>query len=194
MKNRNVIVLLCGVIFTAACSSPSVGGKSWSEFTAKSFRDLDPKTALSDSGIPLLVSDVYEKKWGAPERSASSAGFYKLNYENSSGPFDRLVIYGSKKAFPKLATAPPLLVADVTGNSSAAIKRPQSFRTTMIAGQKVNWFQESASGGADGAYFSTTGFALKDASGKIGYYRLVIETGDDNPGIGVRFGSVNLKR
>lgn len=64
-----------------------------------------------------------------------------------------------------------------------------------MAGRKVRWYQESLSGGADGAYYSTEGFALTDGQGRTGYYRMVVESGNNaDAEVSRRFSTAQLRR
>jgi hypothetical protein len=117
------------------------------------------------------------------------------NLQTIAQPFDRLAIYGSPKPFPVLSKAPPFAKDEEVNGELTAVDYDQEFRTTTINGQPVRWFKECGSGGADGAYYSTTGFSVTDDFGKTGYYRLVVEGGDDMEAeVARRFSSVQLTR
>lgn len=162
-----------------ACSdSTNPGGEEWSEFNSNLYRIVEPADSLVKVKIPVLHSPSYEAKWGKPKIQVSAMGDYELSYANPAQPFDRLVIFGSVKPYPKLDKAPEVSGEKMVKGELTGVTYPQDFRTAVIGGQSVKWFQESTSGGADGAYFSTEGFALKDAFGKTGYYRMVVEAGD----------------
>jgi len=129
--------------------------------------------------IPILKVPSFEAKWGAPSVRVSRSGNYELNYANPDQPFDRVAVHASEKPFPTFKTVPKVNGERMVNDELTAVKVPQKFRTVVIEGKTVKWFQEALSGGADGAYYMTEGFSLTDASGKTGYYRLVVESGDN---------------
>ena len=185
--------LVAGFLIPSCSSSDS--GTAWHDFTSKTYEGLTEASTLGETAIPALTSPQYQKMWGQPKVRKSRSGVYELNYANPAQPFDRLAIYGSPKPFPALVQAPFYSKDEEVNGELTAIDHTQSFRTTTINGQPVRWFKESGSGGADGAYYSTTGFSLTDSSGRTGHYRLVVEGGDDMEAeVARRFSSVKLAR
>ena len=178
----------------SSCSSSSSGSETeWNQSIGKFNLGLEPAISLANAKPPILHSPTYEEKWGDPKVQITSGGDYELNYTNPSQPFDRLVIQGTTSPFPKLTKAPAVRGEKILNGELVEDLVPQNFRTVIIEGQAVRWFQESTSGGADGAYYSTEGFSLKDSSGKIGYYRLVVEGGNEQDiKISRRFTSVTF--
>lgn len=177
-----------------SCSSSSAGGDTaWGQATGNFYSGLSKVDSLKSAKVPLLRSAAYEMAWGKPEVRMTSAGDYELNYANPAQPFDRLVIQGTTRPFPKLTKAPKLTGEKMVNDELTGFTQAQAFRTVTIAGQTVRWFQETTSGGADGAYYSTEGFALKDSFGNTGYYRLVVEAGNEaDREVAKRFGSVDF--
>lgn len=189
-------IIASGLLIVSCSSTTSASkGADWHDFVSSTYNGLNETASLSSSTIPVLRSPAYESKWGKPKIRQSASGIYELNYANPNQPFDRLAIYGSPKPFPALKSAPYVTKDEMVNGELTAVDYPQSFRTTAINGQAVRWFQESGPGGADGAYYSTTGFSLTDASGKTGYYRLVVEGGDKmDAEVARRFSSVGLTK
>lgn len=178
-----------------SCSSSSPGAESaWSKATGNFYYGLEEAASLEGVKVPVLRSPAYEAKWGKPKIRTTTAGDYELNYANPDQPFDRLAIQGTSRPFPKLTKVPKVSGEKMINDELTGVLIPQEFRTVMIAGQSVRWFQESLSGGADGAYYTTEGFALKDAFGNTGFYRLVAEGGNNaDAEVAKRFGSVKFK-
>ena len=178
MKNLASAFAFGICLFVVSCSSsPSAGDVS----------------ALGIKAIPVLASPTYEKKWGKPKVRVSSSGTYEFTYANPAQPFDRLSIFGAPKPFPALLSAPNFSKDEMINDELTGVNYRQSFRTVTVNGTPVRWFKESGSGGADGAYYSTTGFSVTDSSGKTGHYRLVVEGGDDmEVEVARRFSSVVL--
>lgn len=143
------------------------------------FSSLEPADSLAKVKIPVLRSPAYEAKWGPPKIRISVLGGYELSYANPAQPFDRLVIYGSARPFPVLKKAPDVSGEKMIKGELTGVSHPQRFRSVLVAGQSVKWFQESTSGGADGAYYSTEGFTLKSGFGNPGFYRIVVEGGNE---------------
>lgn len=168
-------------------------GISLSAVSCSSSPSAGDASALGIKAIPLLASPTYEAKWGKPKVRVSSAGTYELNYANPAQPFDRLAIFGAPKPFPVLLAAPDFSKEELVNDELTGVNYPQSFRAVTVNGAPVRWFKESGSGGADGAYYATTGFSVTDSSGKTGHYRLVVEGGDDMEAeVARRFSSVVL--
>lgn len=137
-----------------------------------------PATSL-DVDVPVLTSKGLGKGWKQQWQTVSDDGqSYELRFKHQTAPFEQLVIYGSTKPFPKLANPPVLTKPSMDGlyENDPGIKTPQSWQSTQVMGQTIRWYQEDVSGGADGSYYSTEGFSLTSPDGKMGYYRLVIES------------------
>lgn len=196
MKTLPLATFTAPAILLSSCStstnpSPTNSGADWHDFVGSTYNGLSSSSSLGPTSIPVLGSPSYEANWGKPKVRKSAAGIYELNYANPNQPFDRLVIFGSPKPFPALKSPPFFSKDEMVNGELTAVDYPQSFRTTTIAGKSVRWFQESSSGGADGAYYSTVGFSVTDSSGKTGYYRLVVEGGDNmDAEVARRFSSV----
>lgn len=197
MKTLTLGPILAAGFLLSSCSSSKIdtGGAAWHDSVSQSYDGLTEASSLGTTAVPILTSPQYGQKWGSPKFRKSPTGVYEINYANPAQPFDRLAIYGSQKPFPALTKAPPFAKDEEVNGELTAVDYDQEFRTTTINGQPVRWFKESGSGGADGAYYSTTGFSATDAFGKTGYYRLVVEGGDDmDPEVARRFSSVQLVR
>ncbi len=133
--------------------------------------------------VPLLKSPDLERVWGAPEIERDASGSaYRLTYKDPKRPFTRLMICGMTTPLPSLSSPPLLSGEEMVNDRLTGFRRPQSWKEVMILARKVRWFQESTSGGADGAYYSTECVEMKAANGRIGFYVLQAEAGDDtNP-------------
>ena len=142
-------------------------------------RVLKPGGDLLGVTVPVLRARGLEQVWGAPKIQRDGEGGYCLTYADPKQPFSRLMIHGMAEPLPRLSSPPEVAGEAMRNNTLAGYKREQKWRTAVVAGEKVRWFQESAGGGADGAYFSTEGFPLKGPDGRKGHYRLVAEHGDD---------------
>lgn len=174
------VVAALGSVLLFSCSSNPLGKESeFSKFQSGIYQGLEEADSLKGVKIPILRAPDFEAKWGKPKIRVSESGNYELNYANPSQPFDRLAIYGSVKPFPKLKKVPKVIGEKMIDGELTGVALPQEFRAVKIEGQSVRWFQEALSGGADGAYYSTEGFSLTDASGNTGYYRMVVEAGND---------------
>lgn len=165
----------------------------WDQATGNFYSGLEEVSSLKSAKPPVLRSPAYESKWGKPKVRMTSAGDYELNYANPDQPFDRLAIQGTTRPFPKLTKVPQVSGEKMIDGELTGVMIPQQFRTVTIGGQPVRWFQETTSGGADGAYYTTEGFTMKDVFGNVGYYRLVVESGNNaDAEVAKRFGSVRL--
>lgn len=198
MKMLNSIRVLGAVFafsFVSCANSSSSGEKAWNQFTSNFYGGLEPAKSLEKVKIPILRSPAYEAKWGKPTIRVSFLGDYELNYANPAQPFDRLVIHGSVRPYPRLSSAPDMSGEAMIDGELTGFTKPQKFQSVSVGGQQVKWFQESTSGGADGAYFSTEGFVMKDAFGNAGHYRMVVEAGNESgPEVARRFASARLSR
>lgn len=190
-----VLAAAAACSFVSCSASSSSGEKAWNQFTSNFYGGLEPAKSLDKVKIPILRSPAYEAKWGKPTIRVSFLGDYELNYANPAQPFDRLVIHGSVRPYPKLTSAPDMSGEDMIDGELTGFTKPQKFQTVSVGGQQVRWFQESTSGGADGAYFSTEGFVQKGTFGNAGHYRMVVEAGDDSgPEVARRFASARISR
>ena len=103
------------------------------------------------------------------------------------------MIHGMATPLPRLSRPPLLSGEHMVRDTLTGYGKKQEWREVTILGEEVRWFQESASSGADGAYFSTEGFTLKAPDGRKGYYRLVAEHGDTaTTDVARWFGSVSF--
>lgn len=192
----SICVLAAAACLLLSCSTSSSGSeKAWNQFTSNFYDGLEPANSLDKVKIPILRSPAYGAKWGKPKIRVSFLGDYELNYENPAQPFDRLVIHGSVRPFPKLTKAPDVSGEDLINGELTGVTKSQSFQSVLIEGQTVKWFQESTSGGADGAYFTTEGFMKRGSFGSAGHYRIVVESGDEMEAeVARRFGSAKISR
>ena len=188
------IVGTVAVFSLTSCSSSSPEGRSaWSKATGDFYLGLEEVDTLKSAKPPVLRSPAYEAKLGKPKVRMTAGGDYELNYANPAQPFDRLAIQAISRPFPKLNKVPKVSAEKEINGKLTGVMIPQKFRTVTIEGQQVRWFQESTAGGADGAYYTTEGFSLKDIFGNIGYYRLVMEGGGSGGSeVAKRFASVKL--
>lgn len=191
------VVIAGGLVFSSCATTPSSGsgGEAFSEFQSKRYRVLREADSLAGVKIPILRSPTYREKWGEPKIAISSAGDYSLTYADPDQPFQRLVIHGSVNPYPELAKAPEMSGEIMADGELTGVEFPQQFRSVEIAGKTVKWFQQALSGGADGAYYSTEGFSLRDGSGAIGHYNLIVESGNGaGPEVARRFASARLEK
>jgi hypothetical protein len=185
-----VLPALAIVLLFAGCGG---GVEQWQEATSARYRVLRPGGDLLGVTVPVLRARGLEQVWGAPKIQRDGDGGYCLTYADPDRPFTRLMIHGMAAPLPRLSSPPKLAGEEMRNNTLAGYEREQEWRTVTVAGEKVRWFQESASGGADGAYFSTEGFTLRSPDGREGHYRLVAENGDDATEAVARwFGSVSF--
>lgn len=137
-----------------------------------------PKTSL-DTDVPILTAKGLGKGWKLDYQKVDESGqSYQQFFNHESDPFEKLIIYGSTKPFPKMSKPPVLIKPSMDGlyENDPGIKVPQDWKTTQVMGQVVRWYQESVSGGADGPYFSTEGLTFTNPEGQTGHYRLVVES------------------
>lgn len=157
-------------------STVRVIDNSWEKAIEISLRSLEDGGSLATLPIPILRAPSLDATWGQPRVETSPEGFYRLSYEDKSRPFERLVIYGSPQPFPRPIVPPKVLSDEMVDGELGTVERPQAWKSTNVLGQSVLWFTESTGGGADGEYHSTVGIRLTGPDGRVGYYRLVIET------------------
>ena len=175
----------------AGCGAGRI--EKWELATGERNRSLRTAGDLLGVTVPVLRAPGLERVWGAPKIERDGRGGYCLTYADPKRPFTRLMIHGMAEPLPKLSSPPLLAGEEMRNNTLAGYQREQEWRTVSVLGDKVRWFQESAGGGADGAYFSTEGFSLKAPDGRKGHYRLVAEQGSEAPEDVVRwFGSVSF--
>lgn len=171
------------------------GGRieAWEKATGDRSQSLQGSADLLGVTVPVLRSHGLERVWGQPKIQRDGKGGYLLTYADPKQPFTRLMIHGMTEPLPKLSTPPPFGGEHMVNDTLTGYEKEQAWRKVSVLGEEVRWFQESASGGADGAYFSTEGFSRKAPDGRKGYFRLVAEHGDTATGDVDRwFGSVSF--
>ncbi len=169
------------------------GTDAWDKATGDRSGTLEDAPDLNGATVPVLRAKGLEQVWGEPKIKSDGQGGYLLTYADPKKPFTRLMIHGMIKPLPKLSKPPLMGGEEMVRDTLTGYRRPQEWRKLSILGEQVRWFQESASSGADGAYFSTEGFTLKAPDGRKGYYRLQAEHGDDASAEVARwFGSVSF--
>ena len=179
------------VLAVTGCGSGRLD--KWENANKARYDMLKPGSDLLGVTVPVLRARGLEQVWGAPKIQRDGEGGYCLTYADPKKPFTRLMIHGMAEPLPKLSSPPKLAGEEERNNTLTGYERDQPWRTVTVQEQKVRWYQESAGGGADGAYFSTEGFTLKAPDGRKGHYRLVAENGDDAAEAVVRwFGSVSF--
>jgi len=179
------------VVGFSGCGAGRV--EKWEQATGERSRSLRAGTDLLGVTVPVLRAPGLERVWGAPKVLRDGEGGYCLTYADPKRPFARLMIHGMAEPLPKLSSPPKLAGEEMRNNTLAGYRVDQEWRKVGILGETVRWYQETTSGGADGAYFSTEGFTLKAADGRKGHYRLVAEHGDDAAEDVARwFGSVSF--
>lgn len=175
----------------SGCGAGRIG--KWEEMTGERNRSLRAGSDLLGVTVPVLRAPGLERVWGAPKIQRDGEGGYCLTYADPKRPFARLMIHGMAEPLPKLSSPPMLAGEEVRNNTLAGYEREQEWRTVVVLEEKVRWFQESAGGGADGAYYSTEGFAAKASDGRKGHYRLVAEHGESaTEDVARWFGSVSF--
>lgn len=184
--------LAAGGLFFVSCGSSGTGTTAWQRAVTESYQNLRPAATTAAASVPVLQSKAFESKWGKPKVEVNGAGGYRLSYSDPGGPFNRLVIYGSAKPWPALSAPPKASFSEMVNGELGEVKRAQSWRTVVVAGKTVRFFQESGPGGADGAYYSTEGFSLVGPDGRTGHYRLVVEGGGDEEAVRRRFASARF--
>ncbi len=179
------------VLALAGCGAGRI--EKWDTATGERNRSLRAGGDLLGVTVPVLRSKGLEQVWGAPKIQRDGEGGYCLTYADPKRPFVRLIVHGMAEPLPKLSSPPLLAGEEMRNNTLAGYQREQEWRSVSVLGEKVRWYQESASGGADGSYFSTEGFSLKAPDGRKGHYRLVAEHGDNAAEDVTRwFGSVSF--
>ena len=179
------------VLALAGCGNGRI--EKWENANSARYDRLKPGSDLLGVTVPVLRARGLEQVWGPPKIQRDGDGGYCLTYADPKQPFTRLMIHGMAEPLPSLSSPPKLGGEEMRNNTLTGYEREQEWRTVTIQEEKVRWFQESASGGADGAYFSTEGFTLKAPDGRKGHYRLVAEHGDDaREAVQRWFGSVSF--
>ncbi|MCW1925964.1 hypothetical protein OKA05_25620 [Luteolibacter arcticus] len=173
---------LAGAVSCVLAMAGCGGGRieKWENANSARHGMLKPGADLLGVTVPVLRARGLEQVWGAPKIQRDGEGGYCLTYSDPRTPFTRLIIHGMAEPLPKLSSPPKLGGEDMRNNNTLAgdqREREQEWRTVTVLEEKVRWYQESAGGGADGAYFSTEGFTLKAPDGRKGHYRLVAENG-----------------
>ena len=179
------------VLTLAACGSGGTG--AWEKATGSRFETLQDSSDLLGVTVPVLRAKGLEQVWGTPKIKRDGQGGYLLTYSDPQKSFTRLMIHGMAAPLPRLSKPPKFGGEHMVQDTLTGYEKEQEWRKVTILGEEVRWFQESASGGADGAYFSTEGFTLKASDGRKGHYRLVAEHGDTATADVARwFGSVSF--
>ncbi|WP_035612064.1 hypothetical protein [Haloferula sp. BvORR071] len=163
----------------ALASCGNGGSDAWQKATSARSETLNESADLLGVTVPVLRAKGLEQVWGSPKIKRDGQGGYLLTYADPKQPFTRLMIHGMAAPLPRLSQPPLLSGEHMVRDTLTGYQKKQEWREVTILDEKVRWFQESASGGADGAYFSTEGFTLKASDGRKGHYRLVAEHGDD---------------
>lgn len=176
MKSWKIAGWVAVVAGLSACGGGRV--EKWEQVTGEGDRALRAGGDLLGVTVPVLRAPGLERVWGAPRIERDGEGGYRLTYVDPKRPFARLMIRGVAEPLPKLSSPPPISGEEMRNNTLAGYEREQEWREVVVLGRPVRWFQESAGGGADGAYFSTEGFSVKAADGRRGHYRLVAEHGE----------------
>lgn len=190
-KLRKPLGLISLLLALAGCAGSNTD--AWDKATGDRFGTLEDSTDLSGVSVPVLRAKGLEQVWGEPKIKRDGQGGYLLTYADPKHPFTRLMIHGMAQPLPKLSKPPLLGGEHMVRDTLTGYRKEQEWRKVGILGEQVRWFQESASSGADGAYFSTEGFTLKAPDGRKGHYRLVAEHGDDSSAEVARwFGSVSF--
>jgi len=131
-----------------------------------------PATSRTDGAIDLH-SPALERKWQARDSDGM------IRYVDPASSLQFLAIRKLNGPGPSLAEAPlitPLGYGDPGSNSK---KKPykQSWKSSIIAGQKVRWYQQDEGSGADFPGFSTEPFAITTRTGQIEYYEILVCSG-----------------
>jgi hypothetical protein len=176
MEFRKIVGLAALAAGLSSCGAGRIA--KWEEVTRERDRGLRAGGDLLGVTVPVLRAPGLERVWGAPRIERDGEGGYRLTYVDPKRPFARLMIHGAAEPLPKLSSPPPISGQEMRNNTLAGYEREQEWREVEVLGERVRWFQESAGGGADGAYFSTEGFRVKAADGRRGHYRLVAEHGE----------------
>ncbi|MDP0491976.1 MAG: hypothetical protein Q7Q71_13080 [Verrucomicrobiota bacterium JB023] len=179
MKSASFLLCALGLAACAPLTSEKAAPSSaWTSATVAAMDNLGEKAlvAVSSHPIPVLRSAKLAKAWGEPTFESAPDGTYRLSYANHAAAFERLVIYGYPRPLPHLTEAPDFYSNEMVNDELTAVAHSQQFREVSILGKPVRWFTETTGGGADGNYYTTEGFTLIDPAGKIGHYRLVIES------------------
>jgi len=179
-------------LLLAACGGSVSGNQAWDGAVANSHQNLQQVESEDAVEMPILRSKKFAAKWGKPKVEVNGSGGYVMSYSDPKTPFNRLVIYGSQKAFPELLTPPKLKSSEMVNGELATVERPQLWRPIMIAGGKGVYCKESTGGGADGTYYITSGFSRTAPDGRVGYYRIVVEAGDNESAVVDRISSVGF--
>lgn len=192
---RKTFVRLSGaasiLLALAGCGAGRL--EKWDTATRERNRSLRAGGDLLGVTVPVLRSKGLEQVWGTPKIQRDGEGGYCLTYADPKKPFTRLMIHGMAGPLPKLSSPPLLASGAMPNNTLSGNEREQEWRSVNVLGEKVRWYQESAGGGADGAYFSTEGFSRKAPDGRKGHYRLVAEHGGSAAEDVLRwFGSVSF--
>jgi hypothetical protein len=171
------------------------GGRieAWQKAVGERHGTLQESPDLLGVTVPVLRSRGLEQVWGPPRIKRDGRGGYLLTYADPKKPFTRLMIHGMTAPLPRLSRPPLLGGEKMVRDTLTGYEQEQEWREVSILGEEIRWFQESASGGADGAYFSTEGFSIKAPDGRRGHYRLVAEhSGNAAADVARWFGSVSF--
>lgn len=126
---------------------------------------------LAEAKVPVLRSAYLEKNWGLPQITTYSDGSYRMRFRQGN-TLNYVFIHGLVK--PSATPNQPPDVEEYVAIDGPAKLTKQSWRSAVILGSSVKWYQNDTGGGADFPCYKTVDFALTAPDGRKGHYRIEV--------------------
>ena len=119
----------------------------------------------SSSSKPLanLSSPARAQAWGSP-KTTQTAGGYRKTYTNPSNSKESLTITGTSKLLPFFVYPPHI--------KSPQGDIPQKWKTSLVMGKTMQWYQSSVPTSTRGSIFRSMGLTLSNQSGASGQFQI----------------------
>ncbi|MGC4013525.1 MAG: hypothetical protein QM755_03250 [Luteolibacter sp.] len=159
----------------ASCSSPP---ENFVPRLASLDGGTSTTTDLTGAKIPILRSTYFEQAWGAPVIQKMTDGGWKLRYRK--GNTLNFVTICSMSSGERAPVVPPQW-DEATGDpmSPGTPSHSQKWRSSIILGQQVRWYQVDGGTGADFPRYKTVDFQATGPDGRSGWYRVEVEATRD---------------
>lgn len=126
---------------------------------------------LAEAKVPVLRSAYLEKSWGLPQITTFSDGSYRMRFRQGD-TLNFVFIHGLVNPSAAPSQAPDIEEYGPIDGPVTLTK--QSWRSAVILGSSVKWYQHDTGGGADFPCYKTVDFALTAPDGRKGHYRIEV--------------------